>query len=149
MTPLPRLRTKRLTDTAVLPQRGTPHSSGLDIYADLGGNGGSLELGVVPMLVSTGLAMEIPPGYEVQIRPRSGLSRRGVDVAFGTVDADYRGELKVNMAMRAGQPEAVSISHGDRIAQIVVAAVALMEIEEVDDLSSTSRGESGFGSTGR
>ena len=114
MTPLPRLRTKRLTDTAVLPHRGTPHSSGLDIYADLGGNGGSLELGVVPTLVSTGLAMEIPPGYEVQIRPRSGLSRRGVDVAFGTVDADYRGELKVNMAMRAGQPEAVSINHGDR-----------------------------------
>ena len=149
MTPLPRLRTKRLTTTAALPQRGTPHSSGLDIYADLGGEGHSLKLSVVPTLVSTGLAMEIPVGYEVQIRPRSGLSRRGVDVAFGTVDADYRGELKVNMAMRSGQPETISIQHGDRIAQIVVAPVALVEVEEVESLRSTARGDSGFGSTGR
>jgi len=149
MTPLPRLRTKRLTDTATLPKRGTPHSSGLDICADLGGDGHSLELSVVPTLVSTGLAMEIPVGYEVQIRPRSGLSRRGVDVAFGTVDADYRGELKVNMALRSGQPQAVSIHHGDRIAQIVVAPVALVEVEEVESLSQTARGEGGFGSTGR
>ena len=93
--------------------------------------------------------MEIPVGYEVQIRPRSGLSRRGVDVAFGTVDADYRGELKVNMAMRSGQPQPVSIDHGDRIAQIVVAPVALVEVEEVNHLNATVRGKSGFGSTGR
>lgn len=149
MTPLPRLRIKRLTDTAVLPRRGTPHSSGLDVYADLGGDGQSLQLGVLPTLVSTGLALEIPVGYEVQVRPRSGLSRQGVDVAFGTVDADYRGELKVNMAMRSGLPQAFAVQHGDRIAQIVVAPVPIVEIEEVESLSPTVRGEGGFGSTGR
>ena len=144
---LPPLRVKRLRPSAQIPQRATPHSSGLDVYADLGDE--SVDLTPTPVLIPTGLSLEIPPGYEVQVRPRSGLSRRGVDVAFGTVDADYRGELKVNMALRAGIAEPFTVQHGDRIAQIVVAPVALVAVEEVADLSATERGTGGFGSSGR
>ena len=144
---IPTLRVKRLRPSAQLPQRATPHSSGLDVYADLGEE--AVALSLTPMLIPTGLSLEIPPGYEVQVRPRSGLSRRGVDVAFGTVDADYRGELKVNMALRAGIAEPFTVHHGDRIAQIVVAPVALVDVEEIAELSATERGTGGFGSSDR
>ncbi len=143
------LKVKRLRPSARLPQRATPVSSGLDVYADLGGEGRTLTLTATPALVPTGLALEVPPGYEVQIRPRSGLSRQGVDAAFGTLDADYRGELLVNLSVRAGARETFTIEHGERIAQIVVAPVVLATVEEVDALSETQRGEGGFGSTGR
>ena len=91
----------------------------------------------------------MPSGYEVQVRPRSGLSRLGVDVAFGTVDADYRGELKVNMALRGDARRRFVIRHGERIAQIVVAPLLLTDVEEVDHLTPTERGAGGFGSSGR
>ena len=143
----PTLRVKRLRPSAQLPQRATLHSSGLDVYADLGDE--AVALSPTPALIPTGLSLEIPPGYEVQVRPRSGLSRQGVDVAFGTVDADYRGELKVNMTLRAGIAEPFTVQHGDRIAQIVVAPVAMMDVEEIAELSATDRGAGGFGSSGR
>ena len=145
----PSLRVKRLRPTASLPQRATPHSSGLDVYADLGQTDAMLELTATPTLVPTGIALEVPPGYEVQVRPRSGLSRLGVDVAFGTVDADYRGELKVNMALRGDARRRFVIRHGQRIGQIVVAPLLLTDVEEVDHLTPTERGAGGFGSSGR
>ena len=146
LTP-PTLRVRRLRATARLPRRATPHSSGLDLYADFGTSDGEAQLDAAPQLIPTGLAVEVPPGYEVQVRPRSGLSRRGVVVAFGTVDADYRGELLVNMRWPL-EGEFV-VRQGDRIAQLVVAPVALAEVEEVEELSETERGPGGFGSTGR
>jgi dUTP pyrophosphatase len=102
------------------------------------------------LAVPTGLAMAVPPGFEIQVRPRSGLARQhGVTVANapGTIDADYRGEVLV-LLVNLGT-ESVRIQHGDRIAQIVVAPVVLVEPEEVDALPETARGEGGFGSTGR
>ncbi len=149
MPHVPPLRVKRLRPTATLPKRNTPHSSGLDLYADFGDPDGAVELGDMPTLIPTGIAVEVAPGYEVQLRPRSGLSLKGVDVAFGTVDADYRGELKVNMAQRHGAAPAFVVKQGDRIAQLVVAPVALVEVEEVDQLSDSGRGDGGFGSSGR
>ena len=142
------LRVKRLRESARIPLRATAASSGLDVFADLGGEG-SLELSGTPVLVPTGVALEVPAGYEVQVRPRSGLSRRGVDVAFGTLDADYRGELLVNMVLRDPAGRRHRVAHGDRIAQIVVAPVVLADVIEVEELSDTQRGDGGFGSTGR
>lgn len=144
------LRVQRLRPTAKLPHRATPDSSGLDVYADFGDSDAQeIEIHNMPTLVPTGIALEIPPGYEVQVRPRSGLSKRGVDAAFGTVDADYRGELMVNLVLRGDAQRRFTVRQGDRIAQIVVAPVLLAAVEEVDALSPTERGGGGFGSTGR
>ena len=146
----PVIKVKRLRAGARLPERATPGSAGFDVYAALLHEPSkSLQLSTTPTLVPTGIALEIPAGYEVQVRPRSGLSRKGIDVAFGTVDTDYRGELLVNMAARAPGAEPPTILHGDRIAQIVVAPVVAAVLEEVADLSPTRRGDGGFGSTGR
>jgi dUTP pyrophosphatase len=101
-------------------------------------------------LVPTGLAMALPAGYEAQVRPRSGLAaKHGVTVLNtpGTIDADYRGEVKV-ILINLGDT-AFEISRGDRIAQLVIAPVLQAEIEEVEILSETSRGTGGFGSTGQ
>lgn len=143
------LRVRRLRAAAQLPTRGSELSSGLDLYADLSELGGSLNLTQMPLPVPTGIACEPPPGYEVQIRPRSGLARRGVEIGWGTVDADYRGELLVSMSLRGPSGRGYRIEHGDRIAQLVVAPVALTAVEEVDQLDDTTRGAGGFGSTGR
>ena len=101
-------------------------------------------------LVPTGLAVELPAGFEMQIRPRSGLAaRHGVTVlnSPGTVDSDYRGEVKVLLINLGAEP--VTISHGDRIAQAVIAPVTRAEFTPAETLSGTARGEGGFGSTGR
>ena len=147
---IPELLVRRIRPTARLPERATTLSSGLDLYADLGGDGETLRLdaarGVVP--VPTGVSISLPPGFDAQIRPRSGLWRAGVEVGFGTIDADYRGELIVQAALRAGG-EGYTIRHADRIAQLVVAHAALPAVVEVDALDDTARGEGGFGSTGR
>lgn len=147
---MPDLLVRRIRDTARMPQRATTLSSGLDLYADLEEVGGTLRLdaarGVVP--VPTGIAISLPPGYEGQIRPRSGLWRNGVDVGFGTVDADYRGELIVQVTLRAGS-EGYTIRHADRIAQLVIAQIALPAVREAAELGETERGAGGFGSTGR
>ncbi len=100
-------------------------------------------------LIPTGLQMALPEGYEAQIRPRSGLAyRNGITMLNtpGTIDADYRGEVKV-LAINHGE-EPFTVNHGDRIAQMVVAPVQQMFVDEVDELPETQRGEGGFGSTG-
>jgi dUTP pyrophosphatase len=100
-------------------------------------------------LVPTGLAIALPPGFEAQIRPRSGLAlRSGVTClnAPGTIDADYRGPVSVILANLGGEP--VTIRRGDRIAQLVVAPVSHAQFDLVDELPETTRGEGGFGSTG-
>ena len=100
-------------------------------------------------LITTGLQMALPHGYEAQIRPRSGLAiRSGITMlnSPGTIDADYRGEVKV-IAINHGQEDFV-VNHGDRIAQMVIAPVVQLSIAEVENLDETDRGEGGFGSTG-
>jgi len=100
-------------------------------------------------LISTGLQMALPHGYEAQIRPRSGLAiKHGITMlnAPGTIDADYRGELKV-IAINHGR-EVFTVNHGDRIAQMVIAPVVQLPIKLVEKLDETDRGEGGFGSTG-
>ena len=99
--------------------------------------------------VTTGLALAIPPGFEIQVRPRSGLAfKHGISVpnAPGTIDSDYRGELKVILINHGG--DAFAIRRGDRIAQLVLAPVVQARWVEVADLDETARGEGGFGSTG-
>ncbi|HCA40477.1 MAG TPA: dUTP diphosphatase [Aminobacterium sp.] len=128
-----------------LPEYGTPYSSGVDLRA-------SEELVLQPGgwgSVGTGLYIELPEGYEAQVRPRSGLAlRSGVTVlnAPGTIDSDYRGEIRVILINHGESP--YHVKPGDRIAQMVLASVAQLEWEEVSNLSLSQRGESGFGSTG-
>ena len=110
------------------------------------GDGGEDELGDA---VATGLSVAIPEGYEIQVRPRSGLAlKHGISVpnAPGTIDSDYRGELKVILINHGAQDFA--IARGDRIAQLVLAPVTRAAWDEVEDLDATARGEGGFGSTG-
>jgi dUTP pyrophosphatase len=128
-----------------LPRYASAQAAGLDIVA---AQALAIEPGAVA-LVATGFAMAIPQGYEVQVRPRSGLAaKHGVTVlnAPGTIDSDYRGEVKVILINHGAQ--AFSIARGDRVAQLVPAAVAQAECEEVAHLDETERGAGGFGSTG-
>lgn len=128
-----------------LPSYATPGAAGMDIRAN---EGTTIEPGCA-VAVGTGLCLEIPKGYEGQVRPRSGLAlRHGVTIlnAPGTIDSDYRGELRV-VLINHGR-EAFSIEPGDRIAQIVFARVEQMEIEEADELGDSERARGGFGSTG-
>lgn len=100
-------------------------------------------------MIPTGISVAIPPGYEGQVRPRSGLAaRHGISLvnAPGTIDADYRGEIQV-IAINLGR-ETFEVSRGDRIAQLVIAPVLAVELDLVDDLDGTERGAGGFGSTG-
>ena len=131
-----------------LPAPASAGSSGLDLRAAIDG-----ELTLRPgerLLVPTGLAVEIPAGWEGQVRPRSGLALcHGIALlnAPGTIDSDYRGEVGVIVA-NLGQ-EAVEIARGDRIAQLVVAPVATVRWQEGVELATSARGDGGFGSTGR
>jgi dUTP pyrophosphatase len=129
-----------------LPRYATEHAAGLDVCAaeDL-----MLEPGK-RHAVATGFAIEIPHGYEVQVRPRSGLAlKHGVTCLNtpGTIDSDYRGEVKVILANLGAEP--FPIVRGERIAQLVPAAVLRADFVEVDALEETARGAGGFGSTGR
>ena len=104
--------------------------------------------GTQPRLIPSGIAIEVPRGYDVQIRPRSGLSAKGVGVTFGTIDSDYRGEILITMYLF--NPDATfEIKHGDRIAQMVISKTADLPLVEVEKLSSTERGSGGHGSTGK
>ena len=140
------LRVKRMYPDARLPQRATEGSTGLDLFAYIK-KSGRITLEEKPKLVGTGIAVEVPRGYDVQIRPRSGLSARGVVAALGTVDSDYRGELLVTM-YTLGRGSSFEIRHGDRIAQLVVSKLADLPVEEAEELSGTERGHQGHGSTG-
>jgi dUTP pyrophosphatase len=131
-----------------LPERASASSAGWDLRAAVAD-----ELLLEPgqrLLVPTGVVLEIPAGWEGQVRPRSGLAlRHGVTLANspGTIDADYRGEIGVILVNLGSEP--YTVQRGDRIAQIVFAQVADVVIEEVPSLDSTSRGSGGFGSSGR
>lgn len=143
----PVLRVKRLRPGARLPRRATPGSTGFDLYACLEG-AGTMEVGPQPVLVPTGIALEAPPGLDVQVRPRSGLAAQGVMAAFGTIDSDYRGEVLVTMyTLPYRGPH--TVRHGDRIAQLVVSRTAQVSIQEAAELSPSARGPGGHGSTGR
>ncbi|TET74373.1 MAG: dUTP diphosphatase [Dehalococcoidia bacterium] len=142
----PALKVKKLRPHAILPRRATPGATGLDLFACIDGDG-VIALGTQPKLVGTGIAIEVPRGYDVQIRTRSGLSSKGVGVTLGTVDSDYRGEVMVTMYLFS--PDATfEVKHGDRIAQIVISKVADMPLVEVEELAPTERGSGGHGSTG-
>lgn len=141
------LKVKRLKPAARLPQRSSEGASGYDVYACIEKEG-AITIGKNPCLVGTGIAIEIPHGYDVQIRPRSGLSSKGVGVTFGTIDSDYRGELMVTMYV-FGEDTAFEVEHGDRIAQLVVTKLADVSLDEVTELSKTDRNTGGHGSTGR
>ncbi|MPY71582.1 MAG: dUTP diphosphatase [Alphaproteobacteria bacterium] len=145
-----RLTIKRLAHNADLPLPAyeTAQAAGMDLPAAVDG-----ELTIQPgrrALVPTGLAIALPPGYEAQIRPRSGLAARdGVTVLNtpGTVDADYRGEVKVILINLGDAP--FTVTRGMRIAQMVIAPVVQAAVTEADTLPETPRGAGGFGSTGR
>jgi dUTP pyrophosphatase len=139
------LKVKLLRPDATLPVRATPGSSGLDLYACLEA---PIDLGPDVTLVPTGIAIEAPRGCDLQIRPRSGLGRRGVDLILGTLDSDYRGEVFVSMRT-FGSTASFRVEHGDRIAQLVVARVVDVTLDVVEELSDSERGSGGHGSTGR
>jgi len=130
-----------------LPSYQTDHAAGMDLHAQL-----EADISLKPLervLVPTGLYMELPVGYEAQIRPRSGMAyKHGITVlnSPGTIDADYRGEVKVLLVNLSN--DTFTIQHGDRIAQMIVAAHAQVSWEETDLLGETKRGAGGYGSTG-
>ncbi|MFY2558266.1 dUTP diphosphatase [Corallococcus terminator] len=131
-----------------LPRYETELAAGLDLRADIEGEQVLAPLG--RMVVPTGLSLGLPPGYEGQVRPRSGLAlRHGITLlnSPGTVDADYRGEVQVILVNLSSEP--FTLRRGDRVAQLVVAPVTSARLEEVEVLDVTSRGGNGFGSTGR
>ena len=137
-----RCRVKRIHDAVPVPAYATEGAAGLDLCA-------AAPCIVQPgqiVRVPTGVCVEIPPGYEGQVRPRSGLASQGVVAILGTIDSDYRGEIHVLLENRG--LELVAIEPCMRIAQLVIAPVARVEIEVVDALSETERGAQGFGSTG-
>ena len=141
-----KLKIKKLNPEAIIPAYQTELSAGFDLH--------SIENCVIkPMqrkLIKTGLAFEIENGYEIQIRPRSGLAfKHGITVlnSPGTIDADYRGEIMV-LLINLGE-EDFEIKKGERIAQAVVASVVQANFMEVEELSNTKRGSGGFGSTGK
>jgi dUTP pyrophosphatase len=131
-----------------LPSYQSEHAAGMDLLAAI-----ERDLVLAPgerTLVSTGVALAIPAGYEGQIRPRSGLAiREGITLlnAPGTIDADYRGTLKL-IVINHGS-ETVTLRRGERLGQLVIARVERATLEVVGELPGTSRGEAGFGSTGR
>ena len=143
-----KINIKKLRPDAVVPKYQTVHSAGMDVCAaiDLPITLKHLERAVVPC----GFAIEIPAGYEVQVRARSGLAAKhgiGLVNGVGTIDADYRGELGV-IVINYGKDHFV-INNGDRIAQIVVAKYEQVEWQEVNELDESDRGTGGFGSTGK
>lgn len=136
------LKVKRLHENAILPTRAHPTDAGLDLYACRHNRIAPGEI----FTVRTGLAFEVQDGYEVQIRPRSGLTAKGIVVILGTVDAGYRGEVMVTL-LNVTQ-ENYDIFIGDRIAQAVIAKVELWEPVECWELSASDRGAKGHGSSG-
>lgn len=151
-----KVKVKRLHPDSILPVRASERAAGLDLFAWLpepvSGVSYARSMLLMPgsrSLVGCGIALEIPDGFEGQIRPRSGLAlKHGITVlnAPGTIDSDYRGEVCVILANAGGVSHV--IDHGDRIAQLVIAPVTHANVLEVDELSGTARGEGGFGSTG-
>jgi dUTP pyrophosphatase len=139
---------KSISDLAVIPRYQSAHAAGMDLHAAIA-EPITLDPGDIA-LIPCGFVMAVPEGFEAQVRPRSGLAvKHGISMpnAPGTIDADYRGEVKVPL-INLGR-EAFVIEPKMRIAQMVIAPVARCDIEEVEELSDTARGAGGFGSTGR
>ena len=138
---------KRLSKEVSLPKYETSGSSGMDLSANI-----DAKIDIEPgktVIIPTGLALSIPKGFEVQIRPRSGLAAKqkiSVLNTPGTIDSDYRGEIKV-ILINLSQ-ESFKVEKGLRIAQMVVCPVVQAQLKEVSDLNETERGKGGFGSTG-
>lgn len=139
-----RVHVRRLRSNARLPRRQTPLASGYDLHACLDD---PLVIGTMPTRVPTGLAFAVPEGFDAQLRPRSGLSARGVMGTLGTLDADYRGEVFVTLYCLPGLGQ-FTIEDGDRIAQLVLTRLSALELVEVSELDETERGAGGHGSTG-
>jgi dUTP diphosphatase len=140
------VRVARLDARARLPARAHPGDAGLDLYAVEPAVLAPGERASIP----TGIAVEIPPGHAGLVLPRSGLAaRHGISVvnAPGLIDADYRGEVRV-LLLNTDREQAFELAAGDRIAQLVVVAVAISEVDEVTSLTDTVRGAGGFGSSG-
>lgn len=141
------IRMKAQREGAKLPTYGTAMAAGADLYACL-----TEPVILQPgerSIIPTGLAVELPPQVEIQVRPRSGIAiKHGVTVlnSPGTIDADYRGEMGVMLINLGDKP--FTITHGDRIAQMVVAVAPQVAFDWTDELSETERGTGGFGSTG-
>lgn len=135
----------KLFEGGIIPERKTDGAVAFDCCARLGKACAIIEptcRGLIPL----GFAIELPEGYEAVIRPRSGLSKKGIDVNIGTIDFDYRGEVMACVVNNSG--EDFRVYNGDRICQIVIRAVPDIKLIEVSELSETERGEGGFGHTG-
>jgi dUTP pyrophosphatase len=142
--PLP-ISVQLLREGAKVPYRATEFATGWDLYACLGQD--VIEIGQIPVVVPTGIAMAVPAGWDAQVRPRSGLARQGVLSTYGTIDADYRGELMVTMY--AVSPDIRhTVRDGDRIAQLVISRHAEIDFQVAAELPPTARGAGGHGSTG-
>ncbi len=139
------IRVKLLRPGARIPARATQFASGFDIHACIDA---PVVVGQRPVMIPTGIALEVPWGLDAQFRPRSGLARQGVLATFGTLDADYRGEIMITLYTVAPGIEH-TVHHGDRIAQLVVTRLVDVTFQEALDLSETARGTGGHGSTGR
>ena len=151
MTPEPIIAIKRLNPKCysdiALPRYMSPHAAGMDICAAVDDTQ-TLAPGEI-CLLPTGFAMALPPGFEAQIRPRSGLAvKHGLTIVNspGTIDADYRGEVKVGLVNLGKEP--YTIRRGERIAQMIIQRVHQASIRVVEELDETERNEGGFGSTG-
>ena len=154
MTPVLRIVWEDGADRALgLPEYATDGAAGADIRANLPEPDRAAGVTLAPLqraVIPAGFRLQIPPGYEAQIRPRSGLAlRHGITLpnSPGTIDSDYRGPLGVLLVNLGSAP--YTLTHGERIAQMVVAPVVQARFAVVEDLSGTGRGAGGFGSTGR
>ncbi|MFZ4573052.1 MAG: dUTP diphosphatase [Phycisphaerales bacterium] len=141
---------KRLSSRAITPEYQTPGAAGMDLAACLPTDTPAVRLNPGAIVaIPTGWSLAVPVGFEAQVRPRSGLStKHGVTIpnSPGTIDSDYRGELKVALINLGKEP--FEVTHGMRIAQLVFAPVTRVELREVAELGDTQRGSGGFGSTG-
>lgn len=140
------IKIKKLSADAILPKKAHPSDAGYDLFA----NEAMTVLPGESVLISTGIAIALPPFTEAQIRPRSGLALKYQVTVLnspGTIDADYRGEIKIIIINHGREPFAVT--KGIKIAQMVIAPILATSLEEVDELSSTQRGQGGFGSSGQ
>lgn len=154
MTPILRILWEDWADRSLpLPAYETAGSAGADIRANLRAEDRAAGITLNPMqraILPTGIRVEIPQGFEMQVRPRSGLAvKHGITLPNtpGTIDSDYRGPLGVPLINLGAEP--YTIQHGDRIAQIIIAPVVQVGFQVVDALGDTARGEGGFGSTGK
>lgn len=142
-SPSQTIKIRKLSQTCIVPKRQTPGSAGYDLYSDeravIGPN--------TSYVIQTGISMQLPKGTYGRVAPRSSMASKFTSIGAGVVDSDYRGEVKVLFFNHSS--EYIVIKHGERIAQLIVEKIATPEIEIVEELDDTDRGEGGFGSTGK